>query len=256
MTKNFGELKSPGVARAVEANALLLLPVGQTEEHGPHMPLNTDTLIATDLCEAAADQLDGDIETYVLPPVSYGFSARVMDRWPGTFRVRMDTIISVVREVCESVARMGFKKVVIVSGHGNHTGPMRVVARQVADSCAIDVPVVMPAGMVMNKLAEINKGGPGASCHAGEYETSLMLHLHPELVDMSQATNEDLLRLTGDFASSEVFWSTWMRQQSTHGVYGDPTPATAETGRQLFEAHVDRLVEFLRLYYAHQLGEA
>jgi creatinine amidohydrolase len=255
MTKNFGELKSPEVAQAVEANALILLPVGQTEEHGPHLPLNTDTLIATGLCEASADALDGEIPTYVLPPVAYGFSAKVMDRWPGTFRVAMDTIIGMVREVCESIARMGFKKCVIVSGHGNHTGPMRVVARQVADSHAIDVPVILPFGMVARKLAEITKGAPGASCHAGEYETSLMLHLHPDLVDMSGTSNEDLLHLTGDFSSSEVFWSTWMRQQSRSGAYGDPTVASADTGRQLFEAHVDRLVEFLRIYYAHQLGD-
>ncbi len=63
----------------------------------------------------------------------------------------------------------------------------------------------------------------------------------------------DQLHLTGDFSSSEVFWSTWMRQRSKTGVYGNPTVACAETGRQLFEAHVERLVQFLRAYYAHVL---
>lgn len=253
MARKFGELRSPQVADAVKANALLLFPVGQTEEHGPHLPLNTDTLIAQALCEAAADRLEGEIRTYVLDPLSYGFSAQVMERWPGTFRLSLETVIAAVREVCESLARMGFGKIVIVSGHGHHTGAMQVVSRQVADRCGVDVAVVLPAGMAARKLAEIAKAGPGGSCHAGEYETSLMLYLFPHLVEMRLTSDVDTLHLTGDFSSSEVFWSTWMRQRSKTGVYGNPTVACADTGRQLFDAHVERLVQFLRTYYAHAL---
>jgi creatinine amidohydrolase len=255
MTHSFAELTSPEVQAAVEAGSMVLLPVGQTEEHGPHLPVATDTIIASRLSAAAAERLEGEIPTLVLPPISYGFSGRVMKKWAGTFCLSMETIIAVVREVCQSLADMGFRKIVIINGHGNHVGPMRVVVRQLADSHRIDVPAVSPAGMIEKKLAEIGKGGPGGSCHAGECETSLMLHLCPELVDMSKATDEDVLHLEGDFSSSEVFWSTWSRQASRTGVYGNPTVATAETGRQLFEAFVDRLVEFLRVYYKHELSE-
>jgi len=254
MARQFGLLTSPEVAEAVEANSLVLLPVGQTEEHGAHLPLATDTIIASSMCEAAADRLEGEIPTLVMDPISYGFSVQIMKRWAGTFCLSMETLMAVVREVCQSVAEMGFRKLVIFSGHGNHHGPLRVVSRQLADSHKIDVPVVLPAGMTAKKLAEINKGGLGASCHAGEYETSVMLHLRPDLVDMSKATDVDVLKLEGDFSSSEVFWSTWMRQDSRTGVYGDPTVASAETGKALVEAFVDRLAEFLRAYYRHSRG--
>ena len=135
--------------------------------------------------------------------------------------------------------------------HGHHTGALRVVVRQLADQCDVDVALALPAAMAADKLKEITRAGPGASSHAGEFETSLMLHRRPDLVDMSAATDADRLTLDTEFSSSEVFWSTWRRQRTTTGAYGAPTQASAETGQVLFDTMVERLAEFAHTYYDH-----
>ena len=252
MPTRFSELRYPQLKQAVQRNALVLLPVGQTEEHGPHLPVATDAIIAHEVCGAAADRLDGDVPCLVMDTIVYGYSGRVMSQWPGTIRLRMETLMAVVREVVASLVEMGFRKVLVVSTHGHHTGALRVVVRELADRCDVDVALAFPAAMAAKKLSEITKAGPGGSSHSGEFETSLMLHLRPDLVDMTQATDQDVLKLDAEFSASEMFWSTWRRQRTTSGAYGDPTVASADAGRILFDTMVDRLATFARQYYRHR----
>ena len=254
MSACFGDLRYPQLREAIDRNALVLLPVGQTEEHGPCLPVGTDAIIAEEVCRATADRL-GDVPCLAMEPIVYGYSGRVMSQWPGTIRLRMGTLMAVVRETAASLVEMGFRKIILVSTHGHHTGALRVVVRELADQCDVDVAVAFPAAMAAGKLEEISRSGPGASCHAGEFEASLMLHLRPELVDLTQATDRDVLKLNTEFSSGEAFWSTWRRQRTTTGAYGDPAQASAETGRALMDAMVERLAVFARQYYRHQLGE-
>ena len=253
MSARFCDLRYPQLKQLVEQNALVLLPVGQTEEHGPWLPVGTDSIIAEEVADATADRLEGDPPCVVMDPVVYGYSGRVMSQWPGTIRLRMDTLMAVVRETTASLVEMGFRKIIIVSIHGHHAGAVRVVVRQLADECDVDVAAAFPAAMVAKTLQEVSKAGPGASSHAGEFETSLMLHLRPNLVDMSAATDVDRLTIDTEFSSSEVFWSTWRRQRTNTGAYGAPTQASAETGRVLFDAMVERLAAFARKYHQHSL---
>jgi creatinine amidohydrolase len=249
MTIYFSELRSPQVAQAASEGALLVLPFGQTEEHGPHLPINTDALLARRVSEEAVRGLQGRPQAYVLDTICYGYSQKVLMQWPGTFILPQATVIDTLKSIIASAARMGFRKVAVVSMHGNHVGSSRVAAREVADECGIGPGIFFPYGVCAELIARKSKAGPRGSCHAGEFETSVMLHLAPELVDMRVATAGDKLTFESPFPSSQAFVSTWTLQKSKTGVYGDPTVATPEFGKLLFDTMVDATVRFLRYYH-------
>ena len=248
MTIHFSELRSPQIAEAAKAGAVLVLPFGQTEEHGPHLPINCDSFIAERVSEEAVRQVQAAFPCYVLDPIRYGYSQHVLREWPGTFTMPQETLIEVLRHILVSLADMGLKKVVLPSFHGNHDGVSRVVARMLADERGMGPGVVFPVSFLGEFLQKNLKAGPQGSCHAGEFETSVMLHLAPDLVDMSAASAEDKLNFTSPYPSSQAFVSTWTRQKSTTGAYGDPTVATAELGKECFTRMVNALAEFIRYY--------
>jgi len=241
----FGEQTSPALERHAEQNALILLPVGQTEEHGPHLPVHTDALIAREVAVAAGERMAQDTPTLVMETLSYGYSSSALKRWPGTIVLQPETVIDTLCEICASVIEMGFRRVAILSIHGNHAGIMRVAARKVADATGVYPAVVFPIALGMERFLEIAKAGTEGSCHAGELETAVMLHLAPDLVDLDKAAKPNPLRKPSRF-SGKVFWSTWGREKSEHGYYGDPTVASAETGEAAFRAMVEETAAFLR----------
>ena len=106
--------------------------------------------------------------------------------------------------------------------------------------------------MAKEEFTAISKAGKGGSCHAGEYETSLMLYLAEELVHPEKADSGDKITYESDFFPSKVFWSTWGVQQSKSGVYGDPTAASKDTGRAIMEATVRNYVAFIKEFYRFQ----
>jgi len=255
MRISFSELRSPQVGEAAAAGAVPVLPLGQIEEHGPHLPINTDVFIARRVCEAAVRRLAGSPRSYVLDAIAYGYSQRAMKRWPGTFTVAQETVIETLKQVLISLAEMGFRKIVVVSTHGNHVGVARVAARMVADERGIGPGVFFPYAACSDILGEYGKAGAGGSCHAGEFETSVMLHMAPELVDLSAAGGEDRLSFTSPYPSSQAFVSTWTLQESSSGAYGDPTAATTELGKRLFEKMVEETAGFIRYYHGlEQVG--
>ena len=181
--------------------------------------------------------------------IAYGYSQRVLKKWPGTFVIPLPTFIDTVTNLLLSLSAMGFRKVALVSTHGNHPGALRVVARQVADECGMGPGLFFPTATAFSLLEEHGSAGPGGSCHAGEFETSVMLHLSPELVDMDAAGPGDKIRDVSPYSSSEAFVSTWTRQESASGAYGDPTCATAALGKLLFDKMVDETAGFIRYYH-------
>ena len=253
MSLYFSELRSPQIEDAARQGAVVVLPFGQTEEHGPHLPISADTLIVQRVCEEAVRSLDGDPLCYVLDPICYGYSQEVLTKWPGTFCLPQEVLIQVLKHVLLSLVDMDFRKIVVVSAHGNHTGVARVVARMLADEGGVGPGLFFPCATAADILREHGKAGPAGSCHGGEFETSVVLHLAPELVDMSAATGDDKLQDVSPYPSSQAFVSTWTRQESRSGLYGDPTLATAELGKRLFEKMAAETAKFIRYY--HQLKQ-
>jgi creatinine amidohydrolase len=253
MSHLFGDQRWPQLQAAIDSGALVILPIGQMEEHGRHLPVSTDATIAGAVGLRLAERLAADgIQALVLPAIWTGYSTKDMVRWPGTMRVRPQVFMDLIFDVCGSLIEMGFRKLMLLNCHGHHTGALRVVTRQIADAHDVYMAVVSPGSLAAERFQEIRRSSRGGSIHAGEYETSLMLHLG-QPVEMSEATDRDAMQYHSEFVAGDnfsggqkVFWSTWGLQKSETGAYGDPTVATAETGREMIKAMVEKTAAFAR----------
>ena len=111
MWHEFGRLRSPQLGEIMQTKPLLILPVGQTEEHGQHLPVNTDAVIASRLAQAIAEKLGEKLPVILMESIAYGYSGQVMTQWPGVVRVEMDTIRDYVYDICASLVDMGARKI-------------------------------------------------------------------------------------------------------------------------------------------------
>jgi creatinine amidohydrolase len=260
----FQEQTSPDIKAAAERNTLILIPVGQVEEHGAHLPLDTDCIIASETTRAVAERIKDEIPVLVLPTVWAAYSVRQVGKWPGLISFRQpETMIQMIFDILASLVHDGFKKIVLINGHGNNPAILELACRRIGDEFNVFPAVTFVIGMTKNIGPRVRKSSiGGCGEHAGEIETALLLHLRPDLVHMDKATNEDIVTYQTRFFPGDVysdipnrvgglFWSTWGVFEPKTGVLGDPTAATADTGKALFDEAVTTHIEFLREYYAH-----
>lgn len=265
MKYRYAEMTWPECKEAAAAGRVAVLPVATYEDHGYHLPIDTDVLLCTEICERAVAQIPA--EAVLIPAVPHGFSPHHMD-FPGTLTIEWDTFVRYVRDICVSLAHHGFTHILIVNGHGSNTAPLEMAARLTvlateggAACAAVNHWGVREARQTGSALRESEYGG---ASHAGEYETSLYLALKPDLVDMGQATDEmsplppsfqtDLLQGKRPDASNATYmpyWSTMTRS----GVRGRATLATREKGEKMLAAAVTGLVELIREFRGVDLGE-
>lgn len=249
MSVNLADQSWPKLRQAIDQKALILVPIGQTEEHGPHLPIKTDALIAEQVAKTLAERMNGEIPTLVTPTIWSGYSMRAISNWPGTIRLRPETFMNMVFEICGSLVEMGFVHIMLISTHGNHPGMLRAVVRRIADQYDVHMALTFPVIMADEVFQQISKAGKGGSCHAGEYETSLMLYLAENLVEMDKCTAEDKITYSSTFYPGKVYWSTWGIQKSKTGVHGDPTVATKQTGEKTMKAIISNYESFAREFY-------
>jgi creatinine amidohydrolase len=254
MTKSrYDELTWPEMREVVREQPVVLLPFGTVEDHGPHLPINTDNVIVEAICLEAAHRAPEDM--LVMPLVPYGLDEHHMD-FPGTVSVDVQTLIACVADVALSVARHGFTHILVVNGHGSNSSIADLAARRVVLESGAICGAMSPNAAIDPTLAEptfseMRRSAPGGVAHAGEYETAMMLHLRPDLVQMDKAVRE-LGQIKLDYFNwdhpkpSVLAWQDWWSRMSESGVCGDPTVATAEFGRALFETTVENFVHFVR----------
>jgi creatinine amidohydrolase len=249
----YDELTWPEMREAISRQPVVILPFGAVEDHGPHLPLNSDNIIVETLCLEAARQAPDDM--LVMPLIAYGLDEHHMD-FPGTISVDMQTLIDYVADVAGSAARHGFSHILIVNGHGSNAPIADLAARSVVLETGVVCGAMSPNAAVDPALAEptlseMRRSGPGGVAHAGEYETAMMLYLRPDLVQMDKAVRE-MGQLKRRFFNwdhpepSALSWQDWWSRMSESGICGDPTVATAEFGQALFETTVRNLVQFIR----------
>ena len=222
--------KSGGFDKAV-------LAVGSTEYHGDHLPHGTDTMVAEHLAEAASERVEGLL---VLPSLPFGMSLHYAS-FPVAVSLTTETLTRVLREIFKSLLKHGIKKLLIVNGHDGNIAAIETATREFrVDHPEMKIAVLeawwQTAGELLPKDTFEVWGGLG---HAGEGETSMMLAVAPELVEMEKARGvvpELPLHV-------QVKWT--FEELTPYGVTGDPTKATAGKGRQMREALVDLLVSFL-----------
>jgi creatinine amidohydrolase len=203
---------------AIRADALVLVPIGSTEQHGPHLPLSTDTVIAQAVAERAVGALS-PVSALVAPAIPYGASGEHAD-FPGTISIGHEALQAVIMETARSLA-LWAGRLVYVNGHGGNVATLdAAVSRLRAEG---------------HDVAWAGCGVPGGDAHAGFTETSVMLHLAPELVRPSAGVTGEtrpLAELMPDLVARGV------RAVSPSGVLGDPAGASAEKGREIVAAMV------------------
>jgi creatinine amidohydrolase/Fe(II)-dependent formamide hydrolase-like protein len=238
-----GELTWPEAEDRFKVIDVALLPVGSTEQHGPHLPLDTDAFDAELLaCEVA----DAFVEPkpLVLPLISYGVSYHHMD-FCGTISISNETLTKLVYEIGMSVAHHGIKKLIIINGHGGNTPSLKNAAQMINRDAHIFtcVDTGETSDVDIGKIIETPN-----DAHAGEVETSTALATRPELVDMSKAQKfiPDFSSRYLDFSSSRsVEWYTQTEKISQNGVLGDPTKASSEKGVLIWNIMVKNLIGFV-----------
>jgi creatinine amidohydrolase len=216
-----------------------LVPVGSTEQHGPHAPLGTDALTATAVAEAALDRYGG--EAVLAPTIPVGVAAEHR-QFPGTLWVAEDTFRAYVRETVTSLASHGWDRVVIVNGHGGNVAPLReLCGRLVREEQAYAVPFTWFDAAEDDDLdVDVRMG------HGGPVETSLVRHVRPDLVD------DDRVEAAGEGGSDR--WGEWhagvnlaydSAEFTDSGVVGDPRESSAELGEQLLDSAATALADLL-----------
>lgn len=243
----WNELRSPELAAAKEAGAVVLVPIGATEQHGAHLPVNTDIVTATSVSLAAAERI-ANPPVLVVETASLGFSPHHMLHI-GTISLRLETFIALLRDVVISIDRHGFKRIILVNGHGGNIAPLSAFAHEMAGD---GLPVLFCSywDLIKEEIAETMTGWRKAVGHAGEFETSLMLYLRPDHVDPAAAVEEKRPPWNPALASDPIMaagatFPPLFAANST-GVLGDAIAGSAEKGRVLFDLAADRLVELVR----------
>lgn len=247
----YGEMTWPEVKAAAARPCVAIVPIATLEDHGRHLPIDTDLLLCTSVCELAASRAAGRV--VLVPAINHGYSPHHMD-FPGALTIGAHTLIDYGLDVCRSLAHHGFRRILIVNGHGSNTPFTDIIARLcVVETGALTAAVNYWAAPGVREAAEALRESDriGGMNHACEFETSLYLALRPDLVDMAEAERElghrptknywtDLVAGDGPLAMME-HWS----QLSASGVMGDPTKASAEKGRALLEAAAAGIVELV-----------
>ena len=238
-TRDFAQLQSSGRAQEVVA----VLPVAAIEQHGPHLPVSVDTTLVDGVVAASLPHLPPALAVLFLPTQQVGKSNEHI-RFPGTLTLSAETLIRLWTEIGESVARAGVRKLVLFNSHGGQLSVMDIVARDLRSRCDL---VVYSTNWFTLPLGEDVKGRFGAEehrfgIHAGDMETSMMLALRPQTVDMAQArdfksTAQDRAAkfpILGNGSSAKLGWQ--MQDYHPMGAAGNAAVATAEKGRLVVEA--------------------
>jgi creatinine amidohydrolase len=251
MERRLAELRSPEVADRLTDASVVIQPIGAVEQHGPHLPLATDLIVAQATVDAVVAERGEELDLWVLPPLAYGKSNE--HAWaPGTVWLSATTLLSVLGDLGRSLASLPTRRLAFVNGHGGNTQLLAVACRELRLDHGLLTFLLHPhvprdsGGGAPTDLTEDTELGMGI--HAGRDETSLILHLRPDLVDMSRAVAcvpaplaaNQHVRFGGDVGFG------WLSNDlHPSGVIGDPTTATAERGKQLFEAMVAALGDAL-----------
>jgi creatinine amidohydrolase len=251
MKYRYGEMTWPEIKDAAASGRVAVVPFATIEDHGFHLPVDTDLRLCAAVCEAAVSRAPE--RAVLVPPVNHGYSPHHMD-FPGPITIGAETFIRYGVDVCKSLAHHGFHRILIVNGHGSNTPFVDIIARlTTVETKALAAAVNYWAAPGVRESAETLRESEkvGGMNHACEFETSLYLAIAPELVDMSKAVHElshrptknywtDLIGGDGPLTMMEP-WSAL----SESGVMGDPTKATAEKGRKLLDAAANGIVELI-----------
>jgi creatinine amidohydrolase len=253
----YEKLTWPEINDAVDLGKVCIVPVGAVEQHGHHLPLDVDMVCPTGIALGAGRQAPESI--LVLPIVAYGYTGHVMD-FPGTINCHYEHFMRMVLDITKSLAYHGFKKIVLLNGHGSNMPNLDLVARrtnlETDAECVLSawwqLLTVDPAFLPSWRESKF----PGGCAHACELETSVYLHLDSENVRKDKIKN-GIVSFNAEnspFAYVDLFRQgpatvvSWTSSYSESGVLGEAELATAEKGKRAYDEAVKQLVTFVRWF--------
>ena len=250
----YEKLTWPEINDAIAANRVVVCPVGSTEQHGPHLPLDVDVVCPCGIAAAAAHLIPEQV--LVMPPVVHGYAAHVMD-FPGTTNIHWRHFIDGIVDIGASLAYHGFKKIVFLNGHGSNAPNLDLAARRV--NLETDAECIACSWWNLLTVDPDFLPGwresrfPGGIAHACELETSVYLHLDEDNVRKDRIVDGDIAyhRYGSDFRYTDLFGHgpgtpiSWTAAYSDSGVLGQATLATRDKGRRAVAEAARQLARML-----------
>lgn len=229
------------VRDAIEQFPVAILPIGATEQHGHHLPLGVDIILAEHLARMVA----AETGALLLPSLPFGYSWVWRDI-PGTVSIQQHHVEAVLKDIAHSVARYGMKLLVVINGHDANNASLKYSSRELQDE--LDMPMIYLFYPNIHKIMEQCCDSPTwhGMFHADEFETSLMLAVKPELVQMDKAVREYPVK-PQLYDKSTIS----IGKLSTSGVYGDATLATKEKGEKMLQQFIASMVQLVQEAYHH-----
>lgn len=259
----YEQLTWPEINEAVAQRKVVVLPIGSIEQHGYHLPLDVDVKLVSSVCLEAGKRAPE--EMLIMPPISYGYTHHVMD-FPGTINIEPITFVRFLLDITRSVAYHGFKRIVLINGHGSNHPLVELVGRQTnlqTDAVCLTISWWQLIADYWN--AEVRTSVvPGGCAHACELETSMYLYIDREKVRVDRIKGA-LARYMTDIPGGEKWQKVdltansgpasiveWTSTYSETGAFGEPEKATREKGKLAFERAVEELVALVRWFRSRE----
>jgi creatinine amidohydrolase len=223
--------------RVLKKYEVVMIPLGtRTKEHGPHLPLNNDWIMA----EYLAERVSAEVPVVVMPTIQYGYYPSFLE-YPGSVSLGLETFKELVKDICVSMSGYGVRKFYVLNTGVSTVRGLRPAAEELREmGIEMRYTDILEAGREAEEEISEQEGGT----HADEMETSMMLYIKPEVVDMAKAV-KDYHPLEGRGLTSDPKKKD-AGAYSASGVYGDATLATLEKGRIAVEARVRHIIEELK----------
>lgn len=242
---------APEIRETAERDgSVLVVPVGSIEQHGHHMPVGTDAILVDAVAHHSAERVVEELPILVSPPVWSGYSPHHM-AFGGTITLEYDDLLDVLEDVADSALDNGFDSFLLLNGHGGNASLVRsatsTIGTQHPEAEVLGLTYFQLAASFIDEIRDTDLGGMG---HAGEFETSLMMHLRPELVDEDriEGTNMDEPYPQGIddlVAGGPLSVYRDFTEYSETGAIGDPTVSSAEKGERILELLCDEMESLL-----------
>lgn len=235
------------IASLARQDAVVIIPTGATEQHGPHLPVGTDATIASEIATRAVKRASDSVSVLLLPALTYGSSQHHM-MYSGTVSLHDDLFISQLVDIGNSVVHHRFRRLLFVNGHGGNAASLHLAIDQIRQGTEREVYIVasMYWQLITHTIEESRQSQSGGISHAGEVETSLILALYPQLVrtplpagSWSQSPQE-WWRSEDWFGESKVQLGFSLRDHSPFGILGDPSTATTTFRHRILAAAVEQ----------------
>jgi creatinine amidohydrolase/Fe(II)-dependent formamide hydrolase-like protein len=235
-SRSIGELTSADIARRLRAKSILCLPIGSIEQHGPHLPLNTDVVLAEEFTRRIIARWGETYDLWQLPTLAVSL-AREHEWAPGTLSLSIDGMTRLIRDLGREIARsLPTRNLAIINGHGGNRGILEALAQDLRGDFGLNLCILHPTTWV-----DIHAASKTPEIHGGKNETSMMLAVAPHLVradeikKLQAAAEVDAVRATILDQSVTWPWTTNEKTIADVGIIGDAKSASAEFGKQILE---------------------